>query len=131
MKVIRMLPLVRLMVQGMTSSFRYGSARHPCIHYGMSLAPIGVSTRQTTSPHRLHCFTMPPRVVKQQPALHLHDGSSEEAADMFRTLLVEDNTGFRQTLHDMLHEQFPQVDVREAGDSKSALSSIVENRPDV
>lgn len=50
---------------------------------------------------------------------------------MFRTLLVEDNPTFRQTLHDMLHQQFPQVDVMEAGDGKSALSSIAEHRPDM
>jgi DNA-binding NarL/FixJ family response regulator len=50
---------------------------------------------------------------------------------MFRTLLVEDNPIFRQTLHDMLHQQFPQVDVREAGDGKSALKSIAEHRPDM
>ena len=50
---------------------------------------------------------------------------------MFRTLLVEDNTSFRNTLHDMLHEQFPQVEVAEAGDGKSALNSITEHRPDM
>jgi DNA-binding NarL/FixJ family response regulator len=50
---------------------------------------------------------------------------------MFRTLLVEDNPSFRQTLHDMLHQQFPQVDVMEADDGKSALSTIAENRPDM
>lgn len=50
---------------------------------------------------------------------------------MFRTLLVEDNDGFRHTLHDMLHDQFPQLDVKEAGDGKSALSSIAECRPDI
>lgn len=50
---------------------------------------------------------------------------------MFRTLLVEDNDGFRHTLHDMLQGQFPQVDVREAADGKSALNSIAEQRPDI
>lgn len=50
---------------------------------------------------------------------------------MFRTLLVEDNSSFRQTLHDLLHEQFPHVEVIEAGDGKSAMRTINERRPDL
>ena len=50
---------------------------------------------------------------------------------MFRTLLVEDNSSFRHTLHEMLHQQFPQVDVLEASDGKAALKSIAKSRPDM
>jgi len=50
---------------------------------------------------------------------------------MFRTLLVEDNPSFRQTLHEMLHEQFPQVEILEASDSRSALNTITDRRPDM
>lgn len=50
---------------------------------------------------------------------------------MFRTLLVEDNATFRKTLHSMLEEQFPQVEVMEAADGKSAMNSIAGLRPDM
>ncbi|HEY0721273.1 MAG TPA: response regulator transcription factor [Gammaproteobacteria bacterium] len=50
---------------------------------------------------------------------------------MFRTLLVEDNTTFRKTLHSMLEEQFPLVEVLEAGDGRAAMGSITAQRPDM
>ncbi len=50
---------------------------------------------------------------------------------MFRTLLVEDNPTFRKTLHAMLEEQFPQVEVMEASDGRTAMSAITGQRPDM
>lgn len=50
---------------------------------------------------------------------------------MFRTLLVEDSRHFRNTLQEILHQQFPQLDVTEADDGQSALRSIADSRPDL
>ncbi len=40
---------------------------------------------------------------------------------VFKTLIVEDNPTFRQTLKDILGSQFPSMIIEEAGDSKTAL----------
>lgn len=50
---------------------------------------------------------------------------------MFRTLLVEDNATFRKTLYSMLEEQFPQVEVMQAGDGRTAMNTIAGQRPDL
>ena len=43
---------------------------------------------------------------------------------MFQALIVEDNAPFRQSLKDMLCEQFPTMDVEEAEDGDEALRKI-------
>ena len=50
---------------------------------------------------------------------------------MFRTLLVEDSMGFRTTLHAMLHEHFPGIEIFEAGTGDEALAVTFSHRPDV
>jgi DNA-binding NarL/FixJ family response regulator len=43
---------------------------------------------------------------------------------MFQTLLVEDNAPFRQSLREMLCEQFPVMGVAEAENGEEALAKI-------
>lgn len=48
---------------------------------------------------------------------------------MFRTLLVEDNEGFRRTLHGVLCEQFPALEILEAATGQDAFRVVQEHRP--
>jgi DNA-binding NarL/FixJ family response regulator len=48
---------------------------------------------------------------------------------MLRTLLVEDNQVYRQTLKRILSTAFPAMHVDEAGDGKTALRKIAGDRP--
>jgi DNA-binding NarL/FixJ family response regulator len=48
---------------------------------------------------------------------------------MFKTLLVEDNAPFRQSLKDMLSEGFPTMGVEEAEDGEEALEKIEATAP--
>lgn len=48
---------------------------------------------------------------------------------MFRTLLVEDNEGFRRTLHGVLCEQFPALEILEAATGQDAFRVVQERRP--
>lgn len=50
---------------------------------------------------------------------------------MCRTLIVEDNDAFRQSLKEMLHTRFPSILVEEATDGLEALQKITSNRPDL
>lgn len=50
---------------------------------------------------------------------------------MFRTLLVEDSPGFRSTLHTLLREHFPAIDIIEAGSGEEALTVSSTYRPDL
>lgn len=50
---------------------------------------------------------------------------------MFRTLLVEDSMGFRATLHALLHERFPGIEIYEAATGEEALAVTAAYRPDV
>lgn len=50
---------------------------------------------------------------------------------MFRALLVEDSISFRTTLHFMLHERFPGIEILEAGTVDDALSITTSYRPDL
>jgi CheY-like chemotaxis protein len=43
---------------------------------------------------------------------------------MFKTLLVEDNAPFRQSLREMLCERFPKMVVEEAEDGEEALQKL-------
>ena len=49
----------------------------------------------------------------------------------FRTLIVEDNPFFRQTILDILRNQFPAMVIEEAADGKTALQKIEEETPDL
>ncbi len=49
----------------------------------------------------------------------------------FRTLLVEDNAAFRQTLFDILSAQFPSIVIEEAGDGKEAFQKIESALPNL
>jgi DNA-binding NarL/FixJ family response regulator len=44
--------------------------------------------------------------------------------DMFKTLLVDDNTAFRQSLREILHTQFPSMAIEEATDAEEALQKV-------
>jgi DNA-binding NarL/FixJ family response regulator len=49
----------------------------------------------------------------------------------FRTLIVEDNPLFRQTIVDFLRSQFASIILEEAGDGKTALEKIGKALPDL
>ncbi len=46
---------------------------------------------------------------------------SQPSADSFKTLLVEDNSAFRQSLKEILEAQFPSMRIEEAADSDEAI----------
>lgn len=48
---------------------------------------------------------------------------------MFQALIVEDNAPFRQSLREMLREQFPTMGVAEAEDGEDALVKIEKLAP--
>jgi DNA-binding NarL/FixJ family response regulator len=50
---------------------------------------------------------------------------------VFRTLIVEDNLLFRQTILDILSAQFPSMVLEEAADGKTALERIDDALPDL
>jgi len=50
---------------------------------------------------------------------------------MFKTLIVEDNPAFRQSLCAMLCGQFPFMEVAEAGNGEDALRQIETRAPDL
>jgi DNA-binding NarL/FixJ family response regulator len=50
---------------------------------------------------------------------------------MFRTLLVEDNSIFRQSLRETLGNEAPGMEIIEAGDGKEALKKIDDLHPKI
>lgn len=54
-----------------------------------------------------------------------------EALSMYRVLIVEDNTTFRQSLKEILLGEFPSMVVEEAADGKEALRKVDAFRPDI
>jgi DNA-binding NarL/FixJ family response regulator len=48
---------------------------------------------------------------------------------LFKTLIVEDNASFRNTLLDILSAQFPSIAIEEAGDGKEALEKVDSFQP--
>ena len=40
---------------------------------------------------------------------------------MLRTLIVEDNVTFRQSFRDMLHQEFPSMEILETSNGEEAL----------
>ena len=49
----------------------------------------------------------------------------------FKTLIVEDNSLFRQTILNILESQFPSMIIEEAPDGKTALRKIEDSSPDL
>jgi len=49
----------------------------------------------------------------------------------FKTLIVEDNVSFRQTLLEILAARFPFMSIEEAGDGDEALEKIDLSAPDL
>lgn len=49
----------------------------------------------------------------------------------FKTLVVEDNSLFRQTILNILESQFPSMIIEDAPDGKTALEKIEESPPDL
>lgn len=66
--------------------------------------------------------------VKQWKEYGLHPVKD---ASMFNTLLVENNSSFRQALSDVLLSYFPLISVDEAGDGREALSKVDYQRPNL
>jgi len=54
-----------------------------------------------------------------------------EQITVLRTLIVEDNVAFRQSLRGLLRAGLPGSDVIEAGDGKEALRQIASAEPDL
>jgi DNA-binding NarL/FixJ family response regulator len=50
---------------------------------------------------------------------------------MFKTMLVEDSTSFRQLVRDNLQDQFPSMDIIEAGDGVEAFQKIDSHPPNL
>lgn len=50
---------------------------------------------------------------------------------MFKTLIIEDNTTFRQSLREILSNKFPSMLIGEAADGKEALQRIEDQLPDI
>ena len=50
---------------------------------------------------------------------------------MSRTLIVEDNNNFRQTLANLIHTHCPEMVLEEAKDGKEALQKFRSSRPDI
>ena len=51
--------------------------------------------------------------------------------DMFRTLIVEDSTFYRQLLKETLTGQFPSIEISEARSGEEALEMIQTSLPDI
>ena len=50
---------------------------------------------------------------------------------MFKTLIVDDSTSFRQLLKGILSAQFPSIEITEAGEGREALDKIDSSCPDL
>jgi len=50
---------------------------------------------------------------------------------MFRTMLVEDNVIFRESLRDSLELRFPSIEIIEAGNGKEALEKVGSLSPNL
>jgi DNA-binding NarL/FixJ family response regulator len=50
---------------------------------------------------------------------------------MFRTMLVEDSSSFRQVVKDNLRDQFPSMDIIEAADGVEAFQKIDSHPPNL
>ena len=50
---------------------------------------------------------------------------------MLRTLIVEDNVTFRQSFRDMLHQEFPSMEILETSNGDEALSQAEVFHPEL
>ena len=50
---------------------------------------------------------------------------------MFKTLIVEDNVTFRQSLKAVLNTEFPLMDIEEATNGEEALEGVGASRPNL
>lgn len=50
---------------------------------------------------------------------------------MFKALIVEDNTIFRQSLNEVLSARFPAMAIAEAADGKDAMEMVDSFKPDL
>lgn len=50
---------------------------------------------------------------------------------MYKTLIVEDNDNFRQTLRSLLDSRFPSMTIEEAGEGREALEKVHDFDPDL
>ncbi|NVM22605.1 MAG: response regulator transcription factor [Desulfobacterales bacterium] len=50
---------------------------------------------------------------------------------MFRTLLVDDNSAFRQSFKEILHVRFPLMVIEEATEGKEAMQKVHAFRPNL
>jgi len=50
---------------------------------------------------------------------------------MCKTLIIEDNTTFRQSLREILSDKFPSMLIGEVADGKEALQRIEDQLPDI
>ena len=55
----------------------------------------------------------------------------KESDIMFKTMLVEDSTSFRQVVKNSLQDQFPSMDVIEAADGVEAFQKIDSHPPNL
>jgi two-component system response regulator YesN len=51
--------------------------------------------------------------------------------DIFKTLIVEDSTFYRQLLKEALHARFPSMDILEATNGEEALQKVTDLLPDL
>ena len=49
----------------------------------------------------------------------------------FRIVLVDDNVFFRQSLHDILHDRFPEIDLYLATNNEECLTLLKDFSPDI
>lgn len=59
----------------------------------------------------------------------ISSGTTSERVHILRTLIVEDNARFRQSLKEMLEARFPKMTILEAGDGEEALRQVAAFRP--
>ena len=61
---------------------------------------------------------------------HIYEeGKGGGRMGIFKTLIVEDNASFRNTLLDILSAQFPSIAIEEAADGKEALQKVDSFQP--
>ena len=49
----------------------------------------------------------------------------------FRIVLIDDNTFFRQSLYDIVHKRYPEIDIRQATNSAECLNLIEDFSPEI
>lgn len=65
------------------------------------------------------------------PVSQVRTNRQGDILDSIKTLIVEDNALFRQTLREILLSQFPILEIAEAESGKEALQKIAKEEPDL